>query len=162
MKDVFSAFGNEVFRPLVTLLLPGAIAFSTWFTCLLQRYAGFYGVVNGNRTESSLVLVLVMIFVGLVIEDVGSRWESRLDHKLNASTNGAFDATWLAYLRLAFQTEPTGRRYLRALVMRLKFELSAFIALLISAPGLWWMDIPISFDSSEKSVGEFGLRQLAK
>ena len=38
MPNFFSAFTSEVFRPLVTLLNPGAIAISTWFVGLVWQF----------------------------------------------------------------------------------------------------------------------------
>jgi hypothetical protein len=35
---------------------------------------------------------------------------------------------WFDYLRLAFEREPVGHRYLRTLVLRLKFELGMAVA----------------------------------
>ena len=43
---------------------------------------------------------------------------------------------WYSYLRLAFRVEPVGQRYLRTLVLRLKFELNASLALVIAGCGL--------------------------
>jgi hypothetical protein len=50
-------------------------------------------------------------------------------------------ANWYAYLRTAFGADPIGRRYIRALVLRLKFELGIAFAMLSSGIGilqLWY------------------------
>lgn len=77
MKEIFSAFGSEVFRPLATIVIPGAMAITTWFIVLLQRFPLVRRLVEANHTETSLILALASIAVGLLVEDIGSRIESR-------------------------------------------------------------------------------------
>ena len=71
MKDVFAALGSEVFRPPVTLLLPGALATCTWIAASVWAYETIRDLVNANRTESWIVAVLLMLLAGLVCEDIG-------------------------------------------------------------------------------------------
>jgi hypothetical protein len=77
---VTAVFQSEVFRPIVTLVVPGFFAIST------------FAIGGGSERHR---------------ED-------------------GFD-----YLRLAFDEEPVGQRYIRTLVLRLKFELGMTVA---SAP----------------------------
>jgi len=100
MKEIFSAFGSEIFRPLATIVIPGAMAISTWFIVLLQRFPSFRNLVETNHTETTLLLVLASIASGLFVEDIGSRIESRvLDKKLIAKTGfSQHDADWDRYL----------------------------------------------------------------
>jgi hypothetical protein len=58
MKEIFSAFGSEVFRPLATIVIPGAMAISTWFVVLLQRFPSFRNLAEANHTETALLLAL--------------------------------------------------------------------------------------------------------
>ena len=139
MKDIFAAFGNEVFRPLVTLLLPGAVAISTWLAILIDRYPGLRKFGSEYSTEASLLLLCAALFAGMVIEDFGSRLESRFDVLLNKQTKGALAQAWSGYLRVAFKTEPVAEKYLTTLVLRLKFELSGVFGLLIAAVGFLFL-----------------------
>jgi hypothetical protein len=138
MPNFFGAFTSEVFRPLVTLLIPGAIAISTWFIGCVWHFPSLKGLVAGNHAETGLVLVLAMTFAGLALEDMGARVETRLDNKRDAKTGNHHD-NWNKYLRTAFQADPIGRRYIRTLVLRLKFELGAGFAMLGAALGLIWL-----------------------
>src|SRR5262245_24624736 len=123
MKDLFSALSAAVSYPLVSLVLPGLTAISTWFL-LLMRSAGFRLMVEKNHSETALVLLLVSIFAGTIIDDLGMRIESYwLDRQRDARTKGLHFGEWWAYLRTPFGVEPSGRRHLRNLVARLKFEL---------------------------------------
>jgi hypothetical protein len=138
VPNFFSAFTSEVFRPLVTLLIPGAIAISTWFVGLLWHFHDLQTLVHNNHAEADLVLVLAMTFVGLVLEDLGARVESWMDSRREDRSGEQFD-NWYAYLRTAFKADPIGRRYLRTLVLRLKFELGTAFAMLIAGCGLLWL-----------------------
>jgi hypothetical protein len=137
MKELFSAFGSAVFFQLVSLVLPGLTAMSAWFILML-RSAQVREIIGRNHTETAFVLMLVSIFAGTVIDDIGMRIESRwLDHQRDARTKGLHFEEWWAYLRKPFETEPSGRRHLRNLVARLKFELGVPVALVLTLPGVW-------------------------
>jgi hypothetical protein len=138
MPNLFSAFTSEVFRPLVTLLIPGAIAISTWFIALLWQFPVLRKTVYDNHAETGFALAFAMTFAGMVLEDLGTRVEKRLDDKRNDKT-GNHNANWFAYLRTAFVTDPIGRRYIRTLVLRLKFELGAGFAMVFAALGILWL-----------------------
>src|SRR5262245_47788737 len=123
MKELFSAFSAAVFYPLVSLVMPGLSAISGWYL-LLMTQSSFRSLVGRNHTETAFVLMLLSIFVGTVIDDLGARMEHIwLDRARNRRTGGAHREEWWAYLRKPFEIEPSGRRHLRKLVARLKFEL---------------------------------------
>src|ERR1700733_7814336 len=85
-----------------------------------------------NRcTETTLLLALACIAAGLLVEDIGSRIESRfLDKRLGTQPGfSTHSDEWNQYLRLVFKAEPVGQRYLRAILLRFKFELGTAIAL---------------------------------
>jgi len=138
MKELFSAFGSAVFFPLVSLVLPGLTATSSWFI-LLMGSADFREMVKQNHTETAFVLMLISIFVGIVIDDLGMRIESLwLDRQRDTRTKGLHFEEWWAYLCKPFEIEPSGRRHLRHLVTRLKFELGVPIAFVFTVPGIWF------------------------
>jgi hypothetical protein len=91
MPNFFSAFTSEVFRPIATLLIPGAIAISTWFVGLLWQFKDLRDLVHNNHAEGGLVLVLAMTFFGLVLEDLGARVESRWDTRRQKKSGEHFD-----------------------------------------------------------------------
>jgi len=137
MKELFSAFSAAVFYPLVALVLPGLTALSTWFVYLAEQQP-LRGIVTRNHTETAFVLMLLAIFVGTVIDDVGMRVETVwLDERRERRTSGHHSEEWWSYLRKPFSIEPSGRRHLRRLVARLKFELGVPIGFLITSPALW-------------------------
>jgi hypothetical protein len=147
VNNLFSAFQQEVFRPLVSLLIPGGLAITPWFVFLLIKFPTLRALASANRTETSVILVVVVLLVGLMIEAQGSRVESWLDRKANRATQGAHMRNWYDYLRTAYVADPIGRRYLRTLVLRLKFELGVAFAALVAIFGvlaLWWIGVSYS------------------
>jgi hypothetical protein len=137
MKELFSAFGSAVFFPLISLVLPGLTVLSSWYV-LLMRSADFRELIRQNHSETAFVLMLLSIFVGTVVDDLGMRVESIwFDRKRDARTKGLHFEEWWAYLRKPFALEPSGRRHLRNLVARLKFELGVPVALVLALPGVW-------------------------
>jgi hypothetical protein len=139
MPNFFSAFTSEVFRPLVTLLIPGAIGISPWFIGLLWHFAKLRRLVDDNHTETAFVVLMGMTFAGVVFEDFGARSENWLDGRADQRTQKAHSAQWYGYLRSAFRADPIGRRYMRALVLRLKFELGVAFAMAIASLGVLWL-----------------------
>jgi hypothetical protein len=138
MKELFSAFSSAVFFPLISLVLPGLTAISSWYV-LIMRSIGLRELVQKNHSETAFVLMLISIFVGTIIDDLGMRIESCwFDRQRDAKTKGLHFAEWWAYLRKPFAIEPSGRRHLRNLVARLKFELGVPVALVAALPGLWF------------------------
>jgi hypothetical protein len=144
MKELFSAFSAAVFYPLISFVLPGLTAISGWFLLSFQ-FDSFRWVVSHNHTETAFTLMLLSIFLGIVIDDIGMRIESLwLDRRRDARTCGKHHQEWWAYLRKPFAIEPSGRRHLRYLVARLKFELGVPVGFAITALGLW-LNSSISF-----------------
>jgi len=147
MKELFSAFSAAVFYPLVSLVLPGLTAIIGWFFYFMNHFA-FRLTVSQSHTETAFILMLLSIFIGTVIDDLGTRLESAwLDRCRNRRTRGAHEEEWWAYLRKPFDVEPSGRRHLRKLVVRLKFELGIPIGLAITG-GSVWINPAISYRSA--------------
>lgn len=136
MPNFFSAFTNDVFRPLATLLIPGAIGVCTWFIALIWQFPAMNDLVKRNHGESGFVLLLATIFAGMVLEDFGARWEVQLDRWADARTDNEHSKNWWKYLQTAFKSDPIGRRYARTLVLRLKFELGTGFAMVSAGLGL--------------------------
>ena len=136
-KELFSALSATILYPLVSLVLPGLAAFSAWFVYSAQKPI-LHGMVSRNHPETALVLLLLAVFTGTLIDDMGMRIESMwLDRERERRTGGRYREEWWEYLRKPFVTEPSGRRHLRRLVARLKFELGVPIGFVIGLPAIW-------------------------
>jgi len=79
MPNFFSAFTTDVFRPLATLLIPGAVGVSTWFIALVWQFPSLRDIVTRNHTETGFTLLFATVFAGMVFEDFGARYEILLD-----------------------------------------------------------------------------------
>ena len=147
MKDVVSAFGSDVLRPLVSLVVPGSIAVAPGMAALLWANPWLRCAVMSNRNEFTAALVLLVLFAGLLCEDLGSHLEFLFDCLLDNPSGKAAEArvkdahgqNWYEYLRIAYRIEPIGHHYMRTLVIRLKFELGSCAAFVFATLGIWWM-----------------------
>lgn len=141
MKDIFAAFGSEVFRPMMTILLPGLVAISTLLVGLLQRFDTLQHLAESKRLETGLAVFLIALACGEILEDVGSHIETRFDNQLKRKSEH-FDTEWYDYLSSSFQNDIVGKGYLDSLVIRLKFEFGLALGLLGCAAGLWATFLP--------------------
>src|SRR6478752_7991876 len=137
--NFFAAFQSEVFRPLVTLLIPGALALSSWLIALTWRFQSLKSVMAGHTSETYLILFFVITCLGIVIEDLGARIELHFDKLANQKTDGKHDEQWFGYLRTAFVSEPIGRGYIRSLVLRLKFQIGILLSSIVAGLGVVWL-----------------------
>jgi hypothetical protein len=141
MTNLFGAFTAEVYRTLATQIIPGLVAISTWLIVLCRWSIDFRGFIEHHSSEASVCIALAAIFFGQVCEDVGSDLEVRHCERCYPDENEREkrEQEWWAYLRTAFQAEPVGQRYLRTLVLRLKFECNAPSGLVLGAFGLFFI-----------------------
>lgn len=102
-------------------------------------YQPFRDLIARNHTETALCLLLVMLLVGIVIEDLGIHIESWFDQFAERSSNGEHMRNWYDYLRTAYVADPVGRRYIRTVVLRLKFEFGVSLATTLAAVGILWL-----------------------
>jgi hypothetical protein len=129
MSELVSAFNSEVFRPVVSLVVPGFFALSTSCVALGQQFPDLLSRGEDHSGILTIVAFLTVLTFGLTIEDIGAHLERRFDRDLKKTAN--FEKhmdEWFSYLRLAFKIEPVGHRYLRTLVLRMKFELGMTVA----------------------------------
>lgn len=96
---------------------------------------------SAHHTEAAAVTFLTMVFAGMVYEDFGARWEVQLDRWADLRTNNQHTENWWRYLQTAFKEDPIGRRYARALVLRLKFELGVAFSMVSAGLGILWLAV---------------------
>jgi hypothetical protein len=125
VKEVLGTVGNEFLRPWAMLILPGCIVVTPYFVLFCLIYPDFMTLVSANGAESVTGFVAAALFCGFVLENIGSELESWWDGRPH---NAKIRADWNEYLRVAFKVEPVGQRYVRSIVLRLKFELGTLAA----------------------------------
>jgi hypothetical protein len=140
-------FKREIFRPFVTLLIPGAVAIIPYILILLHYHSELLDFWNKNSGSILTLLLLFAVAVGLIIEDLGAWIESSVLDKILKKKNSNHMVDWDEYLKLSFEKEPIGQQYLDTIVLRMKFELGFGIALIIFFAGLLWYNIINGFCS---------------
>lgn len=135
MLETASTVNSKVFTPLVTTVIPGAIAIWPAAAWVFGNDTVVSDFVKANPAVAGLVLLALMVVAGIVLEIVGTFIEAWISDSILAWNFPQFTNTWNNYLRLAFKVEPVGQRYLRTRVIVLKFELGAGLAFLLQGLG---------------------------
>ena len=143
MKELTSAFQSEVFHPIATLVVPGFFAISTTAVAVWERFPIIPKWAEQHSGVATTTAILIVLTCGLVAEDLGARLEQVFDQRLKktAGYERHFEE-WFDYLRIAFDKEPVGHRYLKKLVLRLKFELGMTVASVAFAGGALCLQAP--------------------
>jgi hypothetical protein len=146
MRDAISAFQSDVFTPAVTLVAPGSIALAPLWIGFLWRHQEVWPFLEKHNLEMWAILVFMTVILGLMLENFGSMIEAHIfdvqiakneKYKYHAS----HESDWYDYLRLAFKIEPIGHRYMRNLVLHLRFERNGCIAFAVAALGCLYLPI---------------------
>lgn len=136
--EVTSAFKSEVFRPIVTLVIPGAIATAPYILVAANYFPQVMTFWNEHPSAFVAVLVITVLAVGLVLENLGSFLEWNVFDEILDRKDQNHKSNWEEYLKLWLNDEIIGQRYLRQSLTRLKFELSMVPALFFFFCGLLW------------------------
>jgi hypothetical protein len=137
--DFASPFKSEVFRPIAVLLIPGVIA-GLPYALVINHYFPQVAVYRDEHQVVYFVIVtLILIALGFVLEDIGTQFELQIDESLMKIGHADLYDVWFEYLRLQYEKEPIGQRYLRTVLLRMKFELSMAASLVICYVGLVWL-----------------------
>lgn len=136
--DFASTFKAEVFRPVAVLVVPGAIASFPFFMLATKYFPDLATYRDAFVVPYYSISFLLVLAVGLLLEDIGSLiesevWDSWLEERYD------LDAVWEKYMAATFAIEPVGQRYIRTVVLRLKFELGCSIAFVPFLLGLAWL-----------------------
>ena len=134
--DAVAPLKNDVFRPLVSLVVPGAVAIAPWTHLAISHVQGVEDFWKQHDAAFVALLVLTVLTVGLILEGVGALVESAVFDAILAKKRARHVADWKAYLQLKMGDEFVGQRYLRTMVTRLKFELPMVPALISFTIGL--------------------------
>jgi hypothetical protein len=143
MKELTAAFQSEVFHPIATLVVPGFFGLSASAVAVWQRFPIIPKWAEQHSGVATTTAILMVLTSGLVTEDLGARLEDFFDKQLTKRAGyEKHHEEWFDYLRIAFDREPVGHRYLKKLVLRLKFELGMTIASILFAVGIVCIQAP--------------------
>ena len=136
--DPTSAVRTDTVPVVATVIAPGAFVSAPYAWAALTRAPGVRAFLDHHEAIAVAAAALLWIVCGFAIESIASYVEvncldrPRPDH-------AEFIETWWRYLRIAWDREPIGQRYLRRLLVSFKFELNMFVAALASVPGVVWL-----------------------
>lgn len=135
--DISSPLKPDVFRVVVVILLPGMLTALPWMAWFLWPDLLLVATWKNAGLVVGSVVMAVSLTAGMVLEDIGSQIEvHHVDHyvcRKKAITYADFDRQWMSYLFSSCSERFVAQRYLRAMVTRLKFELSMIPACLSAA-----------------------------
>src|SRR4051794_30216441 len=137
MKEVLPSFAAEIFRPIVTLLIPGFWGTIFILIWLFLNYPVVWKFANAHEDGFALSYVVISTAAGLIFEDVGGKIENYIYNRLPKRDK----ENWCKYLRCTRTPEPCGMSYIRFLVMRMKFESGMAVAGLTAIAGVVLMPI---------------------
>jgi hypothetical protein len=138
MVDFSSAVRPDVYRVIASNLVPGFVGVAPWvagvFWPSLQSIDTWSS--DGAVLPVSVTLAAIVFTVGLLFEDIGSRieifWADRwLSKKCPRLARG-----WRSYLSQRRDNDLIAQGYLRAILLRFKFELSMVPAAVCCGLGL--------------------------
>src|SRR5688572_30643543 len=115
--DFASAVKNDAFAPILTYVVPGAVAVAPHLVVLASSFDQVTRFGNEHPAAFTIAATVSILLVGALLEEFGQRLELLWD-------KGIANPNWEPYLKLRLNDEIIGQRYLRRILVRMKFELS--------------------------------------
>lgn len=136
--DKLTSLNLTLDRVIIQLVIPGLVAFLPWFIFFINHHVSLNNYLSQNAPITITTVTVVSLIVGLFLENFGGRIEILWFDRMNLKSDPEYKIIWDKYLVLDYQnSEPVGQRYLRNILLRMKFELSLGIAILFMIIGLF-------------------------
>lgn len=131
-------------KVLITILVPGITACFPFIMILFKEYTSLKTFFDDSNISVLIAFCTICALItGLILENIGGRIEVLIYDPIHKkqSYGENYVEIWEQFLTLNYkEKEPVGHRYLRDILMRMKFELSFGVALLIMSSGLLIFD----------------------
>lgn len=135
--DKITSLNFSFDRVLLQLVIPGLIAVFPWFLLFIDTHIHAKEYFQHNTNMTIITVIFISLIVGIILENFGGRLEVKVLDEWNRKKDKTYDQIWDQFLQMKYKSdEPIGQRYLRNILFRMKFELSASIAMIIMALGL--------------------------
>ena len=139
--DKLSSLNLDFDRVLIQLIIPGLTAIFPWVILFLNFHIYEKTFLIQNLSLLITLVTITSLITGLALENLGSHFEVRYYDKKNKKADLNYMITWNKFLCLNYSGhQPVGHRYLRNILLRMKFELSFAFAIIIMAIGLAILD----------------------
>ena len=137
--DKLTSLNLSFDRVLIQLVIPGLIAIFPWFIFFLNVHAHAKSYLHSNTNVTILAIIFLSLITGLIIENMGGRLEVWWLDERNKKKYKNYGDIWDKFLLLVYEkNEPVGQRYLRNILLRMKFELSTAIAMIPLSRSVFW------------------------
>jgi hypothetical protein len=137
----------DVNRIVLGLFIPGVFATAPFMLVFFEFFPDAQLYLYNTEFLLTLFVLCVSITTGFVIEDIASHIELKVYDEINKCKYPKHMEEWDKYLSLKIprDTELIAQRYLRTILVRMKFELSMAISLIIAFIGLCILNDLTSF-----------------
>lgn len=151
MNDSLKDLRFDINRIVFQLLIPGIFAVFPFFVLFLAKCDELKIYFKQSEGMCFVALFILSITAGLILEDIGSLIEKDVWDRVNKRKYPEAENEWERYLKLDLPIDVPliAERYLRTIVVRMKFELSFGVALLIMVIGLILLRIQTGFIGSK-------------
>jgi hypothetical protein len=128
----------DVNRIILELFIPGIFSVLPFFILFINKVPSANKYFSNSEGMATLTLFILSIAAGLILEDIGSNIELYFWDRINLKKYSNHKIEWEQYLELniAKNSNLIAQRYLRTILLRMKFELSFGFSLLIMSIGL--------------------------
>lgn len=152
--EKITSIGLDFDKVLIQFLIPGLTALFPWMVLFMYNFPEEEAFLLAHPSLGISLASILGLIAGLLIENLGGHIEVRLYDKRNTKDDPTFPDIWKKFLQLSYPQEPVGHRYIKNMLLRMKFELSFGIALLIMSGGLLFLDCghPIALSKCVKAI----------
>jgi hypothetical protein len=141
--DLTEGLKNEIVRPVLTLVVPGAVGLFPIAVQIRRLFPALTRYLERHPSLGAVLLFLAILSVGLVFQSLGSWIEAGIIDAQIRRRYSKFESDWYNYLRLPHEAEQIGHRYLRSIMLHMKFELAMIPALVVALIGINWFNSDI-------------------
>jgi hypothetical protein len=134
--DKLTSLNLSFDKIVISVLIPGIIAIFPFFLLYLHFHPSAKDYFYLNQSITITTVTFISLIAGMILDNIGGRFEvGILDVRIKRKISD-FDETWNKFLQLSYKDEPVGQRYLRNILLRMKFEISTGVALIPMTIGL--------------------------
>lgn len=134
--DYEQTLKSEVFRPAVTILVPGLVALTPFVLVVFHFYPATQAFAKETSGIATFVALLAALALGLLAQELGTWIEEKYVKSAVKKEDPQADENWNQYLRYTLPENLVAVSYITNLVLHLKFELNMAAAL-----GLFWFGL---------------------
>ncbi len=135
--EKLSSLNLDFDRVLIQLVIPGLTSCFPWIIFFLNTHHFERDYLLKNLTLLITITTIISLIAGIILENLGSLVEKHFYDVRNKKSDPQFFVIWEKFLCLSYgEKTPIGHRYLRNILLRMKFELSFAFAMLPMIVGL--------------------------